>query len=105
MSSQKKNDPQASELLRPGRWDPLNIDFGRWNLMRVYGEDWRPRWDSLIGSLLRDGGFNTIGNWSSRDTALATETPLLSHCLHFRLARRRCSAIYQTSLTLLGKTA
>ena len=41
----------GEDLVRPGRWDKQGIDFGRWNLRRVYGENWRQRWDTLIGSL------------------------------------------------------
>lgn len=34
------------------------------NLIRVWGKDWKAKWEKLAASCLKHWGFNTIANWS-----------------------------------------
>ncbi|HSW44463.1 MAG TPA: hypothetical protein VLM89_02725, partial [Phycisphaerae bacterium] len=45
------------------------------NLHRKYGPDWQQRWVDVSLRRLRAWGFNTIGNWSSRDLFAARRVP------------------------------
>lgn len=40
------------------------FSFPQANLHRAFGGDWHPKWQSLMGRQLKQGGMNTLGNWS-----------------------------------------
>ncbi|QGY44025.1 hypothetical protein GM418_10255 [Maribellus comscasis] len=47
-----------------GRGEYQQVDFYKFNLMRVFGEKWRENWETITSGQIRDFGINTIGNWS-----------------------------------------
>ena len=40
------------------------VNFFISNLVKVYGKDWRNKWDTIVTGMLNQWGFNTIANWS-----------------------------------------
>ncbi|HEX6971639.1 MAG TPA: hypothetical protein VF234_05430 [Limnochordia bacterium] len=62
---------------RPTSGDPpaAEADFYRWNLMRRYGDEWRPRWSQQQIVRLRRWGFNTIANWSDEQLCALGRVP------------------------------
>jgi hypothetical protein len=51
------------------------VDFLKANLLRVYGSDWRARWEQLTSGLLKAARFNTVANWSDLGFARAARLP------------------------------
>ncbi|WP_144027146.1 beta-galactosidase [Paenibacillus sp. FSL R7-0273] len=51
------------------------FSFGIANLIRVFGPQWRDAWTELTEYRLRQGGFNTIGNWSDSRFIAASNLP------------------------------
>ena len=51
------------------------ISYLATNLIRAFGDDFKPRWADLSLGLLRAWGFNTVGNWSDDATARAASFP------------------------------
>jgi len=45
------------------------------NLIRVFGEDWKIRWNTIAMAELRRLGFNTVGNWSDWKVASIARFP------------------------------
>lgn len=45
------------------------------NLIRVFGEQWRERWNELTELRLYDWGLNTIGNWSDPEFIRISKLP------------------------------
>lgn len=45
-------------------WGTSSYSYQVANMMRVFGNNWRQRWEELTEHRLKDWGFNTIGNWS-----------------------------------------
>lgn len=50
------------------------IDFMKTNLMRVYGRNWRQKWEKITVGLMKRFRINTVGNWS--DNAMARRNRL-----------------------------
>ena len=44
-------------------------DFYQFNLMRVFGDGWREKWETITTGQIKDFGINTIGNWSDIEYA------------------------------------
>ena len=40
------------------------VDFLKANLLRVYGAEWRAKWEAVTSGLLKAARFNTVANWS-----------------------------------------
>jgi hypothetical protein len=53
-------------------------DFGRANLLRKYGDNWKSQFSEVTHQRLRSWGLNTIGNWSDRDICLMQRTPYVA---------------------------
>lgn len=51
------------------------FDFARANLMRKYGDDYKPIFADLAHRRLRSWGLNTIANWSDWNTFFMRRTP------------------------------
>ena len=49
--------------------------FYTWNLLRRFGDDWRPKWVDFSLQRLAAWGFNTIANWSDPVLWAAKRTP------------------------------
>ena len=45
------------------------------NFIRVFGEDWKIRWNTIAMAELRRLGFNTVGNWSDWKVASIARFP------------------------------
>lgn len=57
------------------RGDYLSADFYQFNLMRVFGESWREKWETITSGQIREFAVNTIGNWSDIDYARKAQIP------------------------------
>lgn len=66
----RRDDPEYGQFYRQGkrraegRRTCLEFDFAKANLYRVFGRDWREKWQEMITGQLMLHGMNTIGNWS-----------------------------------------
>ncbi|MCG6187311.1 glycoside hydrolase 5 family protein [Maribellus maritimus] len=58
-----------------GRGEHQQVDFYKFNLMRVFGEKWRENWETITSGQIREFGINTIGNWSDVDYARKSGIP------------------------------
>lgn len=50
-------------------------DFYRFNFMRVFGESWQEKWETITTGQIREFGINTIGNWSNIEYARQAKIP------------------------------
>lgn len=53
----------------------VQADFYRFNFMRVFGESWREKWETITTGQIREFGINTIANWSDIDYARKAQIP------------------------------
>lgn len=53
----------------------IQADFYKFNLMRVFGESWQEKWETITTGQIRDFAINTIGNWSDIDYARKAKIP------------------------------
>ncbi len=44
--------------------DRQHVSFLTANLIRIYGDSWREKWETLAANLMKTWRFNTIANWS-----------------------------------------
>ena len=51
------------------------INYLTANFIRVFGEDWKIRWNTIAMAELRRLGFNTVGNWSDWKVASIARFP------------------------------
>jgi hypothetical protein len=51
------------------------VDFLKANLLRVYGAEWRAKWEAVTSGLLKAARFNTVANWSDLKFARAARLP------------------------------
>lgn len=58
-----------------GRGEYKQVDFHKFNLMRVFGEKWRENWETITSGQIREFGINTIGNWSDNEYARKSGIP------------------------------
>ena len=57
------------------RGGTVQADFYEFNFMRVFGESWREKWETITSGQIREFGINTIGNWSDIDYAKKSNIP------------------------------
>lgn len=71
--------PDSSEtVFREGYSDRgkyMLADFYKFNLMRVFGESWRKKWETITSGQIREFGINTIANWSDIEYARKSQIP------------------------------
>ena len=53
----------------------MQADFYKFNLMRVFGSEWKGKWETITSGQIREFGINTIGNWSNIEYARRAEIP------------------------------
>ncbi len=58
-----------------GRGNYTTADFYKFNLIRVLGERWKNKWETITSGQIREFGINTIGNWSDIDYAKKSGIP------------------------------
>ena len=69
----KELPPQTPSSTQPQRQTPNqqgqrnDYNFGQWNLIRRYGDDYREKSNEMIIKRMDKWGINTIGNWSSAE--------------------------------------
>lgn len=51
------------------------MDFYVANMIRVYGKDWKDKWNTITAGLMKKFRFNTVGNWSNIDFAKKNKIP------------------------------
>ena len=51
------------------------VDFLRSNMMRVYGNEWKQKWEEISAGLLKQWRVNTVANWSDNDMARNQKVP------------------------------
>jgi hypothetical protein len=66
-----------------GRDKYVQADFYQFNLMRVFGESWREKWETITSGQIREFGINTIGNWSDIEYARKARFLMFCHCRVF----------------------
>lgn len=52
-----------------------SVDFYVANLIRLYGKDWRNRWEKTTADLMKQARINTVGNWSDLAFARRSRIP------------------------------
>lgn len=78
-------DSPMGQFYGRGNWAPhgyyqekgeyATYNFTGANLLRKYGDDWKPRFAEITHRRLRSWGMNTIANWSDPDIYLMRKTP------------------------------
>jgi hypothetical protein len=63
----EKDDTLFSEAFSRRRDENTLFDFAKSNLIRVYGTEWRKKWESITTGLLKEWRVNTIANWSDEE--------------------------------------
>ncbi len=58
-----------------GHNEYTQVDFYKFNLMRVFGESWREKWEEITMGQIREFAVNTIGNWSDIRFARKAKIP------------------------------
>ncbi len=53
----------------------VQADFYKFNLMRVFGSEWKENWETITSGQIREFGINTIGNWSNIEYARRAKIP------------------------------
>ncbi|MCL2059676.1 MAG: beta-galactosidase [Oscillospiraceae bacterium] len=69
---------QYAEVYSTGQYnqaDSLNMHHAIYNLMRVFGADWKKQWMKLTHNRLINWGYNTIGNWSDLEFIRYSKMP------------------------------
>jgi hypothetical protein len=69
-----KNDPVYKDAFSD-RGDMVLLDYYKTNFMRVFGESWREKWETITSGQIREFSLNTIANWSDIGYALKAEIP------------------------------
>ena len=71
--------PDSTDILYEkgysGRDKYIQADFYQFNFMRVFGESWREKWETITSGQIREFGINTIANWSDIEYARKAQIP------------------------------
>lgn len=82
-------DGPYGQFYEYGKWretDPRDMviyNFMAANLYRVFGDDWKECWQKMCAGMLRENGFNTIGNWSDEALYGTCGVPYVSRLPEF----------------------
>ncbi len=57
------------------RHGKLGLNYLAVHMRRAFGETWQDQWARILTGLLREWGFNTVGNWSRWDIARQAGVP------------------------------
>ena len=77
-----KNDSLFAQTYS-SRNNLLMVDFLRTNLMRVYGNEWKQRWEETTAGLMKHWRVNTVANWSDLDMARRQKIPYVLNMVGF----------------------
>lgn len=78
-----KDDPLFAKAYSDQRNKMTQVDFVQANLMRVYGTDWKTKWEQITTGLLKQWRINTIANWSDIDFARKAKIPYVLNMSRF----------------------
>ena len=78
-----KNDSLFSKTYGSQRSRQQQVDFLQSNLIRVFGPDWREKWEEITAGLLKQWRVNTIANWSDIDFARKAKIPYVLNMSRF----------------------
>jgi hypothetical protein len=53
----------------------VQVDFYKFNLMWVFGSEWKEKWETITSGQIRGFAINTIGNWSDIGYARKAKIP------------------------------
>ena len=68
------NDPVFKDAFS-GSGDMVLLDYFKTNFMRVFGENWREKWETITSGQIREFRLNTIANWSDIRYAREAQIP------------------------------
>jgi len=68
------DDSDFSEAISLGK-NHKSMDFFVANMIRVYGKNWKNKWNSLTAGLMKKLRFNSVGNWSDIEFAKKNQIP------------------------------
>ncbi|MDB4584121.1 beta-galactosidase [Draconibacterium sp.] len=57
------------------RGEYILVDFYKTNLIRIFGKDWREKWEVITTGQIKTFGINTIANWSDVEYARKAKIP------------------------------
>ncbi len=69
------SDDKLYEEAFSNRGEYHSIDFYKANFIRVFGESWREKWETITSGQIREFGINTIANWSDINYARKAKIP------------------------------
>ena len=69
-----EDDALFGQIYQAGRNTKM-IDFLKSNLIRVYGADWKQKWNVTTAGLMRHWRLNTVANWSDLEMARSQKMP------------------------------
>ena len=78
-----KDDPLYSAAYINQSNRPEMVDFLKSNLIRVFGAQWRTKWEQITAGLLKQWQINTIANWSDLDFARKAKIPYVLNMTRF----------------------
>jgi hypothetical protein len=78
-----ENDSVFSDAFAKRKDETRMYDFVQSNLIRVYGKEWRNRWESITSGLLKEWSINTIANWSDISFARTAKVPYVLNMSRF----------------------
>jgi len=59
------------------------VDFQKSNMMRVYGVEWKQKWEEISVGLMKRWRVNTVANWSDNDMARRQKRPYVLNMSRF----------------------
>ena len=76
-----ENDDLYAEAYQIGR--SKSVDFLLINMMRIYGVEWRQKWEKITVGLMKHWRVNTVANWSDNDMARRHRVPYMFNLSRF----------------------
>lgn len=65
------------------------VDFLKSNLMRVYGANWKIKWEKITTGLMKHWRINTVANWSDNDMARRNKVPYVLNMERFPVTQTK----------------
>jgi len=59
------------------------VDFYKTNFIRIFGEEWKEKWEVITTGQIKSFGINTIANWSDIEYARKAKIPYVLPLAHF----------------------
>lgn len=77
-----ENDPIYKQVYSK-RGEMTLVDFYKINFIRVFGEQWREKWDKITAGQIRKFGINTVANWSDNAFMRSAKIPYVLPMANF----------------------